>query len=353
MLYRFFYFLVFLLSSHLLYSQNNVYTNNFYLWYNTYSNAVFTAENPKIEKNFSILQLKIDELFGTGTIVVKNVTKNTIVTHELNGKLKELFDKNTNSIARVYAAKLNAYGLSQLETVTLIYSSQTNELESMVLTSLEHQSKGNFIGLKPIEENLNSTGSGFVVSNNGFIITNYHVVENAKKIFVTQNTKKIEAILFDYDKRNDIALLKVNDYFEIVYSFSTKNTEIGTDVFVLGYPMIDILGKEIKVTDGIISSNSGFENDKRYFQISAPIQPGNSGGPLFDKKGNYIGLITSKVTIGENIGYALKTNYLIDFLKRNKISIPNSKQVNISESISQKIEILKKNVISIESIRSF
>ena len=87
--------------------------------------------------------------------------------------------------------------------------------------------------------------------------------------------------------------------------------------------------------------------------LSAPIQPGNSGGPLFDKKGNYIGLITSKVTIGENIGYALKTNYLIDFLKRNKISIPNSKQVNISESISQKIEILKKNVISIESIRSF
>jgi len=155
------------ITSKLLYSQEKIYTNSFYLWYNTYSNAKFTAESPLIEKDLSIIQVKIDEFSGTGTIVIKNQSRNTIVTHDINGKLKELYDKNTNSTARVYAGKLNAYGFSQLETVTLIYHANSNKLESIVLTSIEHQSKGNFIGLKPIEDELNSTGSGFIVSKNG------------------------------------------------------------------------------------------------------------------------------------------------------------------------------------------
>ena len=106
--------------------------------------------------------------------------------------------------------------------MTLIFQAQTSKLESIVLTSIEHQSKGNFIGLKPLEEELNSTGSGFIISNNGYILTNYHVVENAKKIYVSENknANKTEAILISFDKTNDIALLKVKKKCQINYLLS-------------------------------------------------------------------------------------------------------------------------------------
>ena len=125
-----------------------------------------------------------------------------------------------------------------------------------------------------------------------------------------------------------------------------------TRIFVLGYPMVDLLGGEIKATDGIISSASGFGNDSRYYQISAPIQPGNSGGPLFDYNGNLIGLITSKFTYGENVGYALKSYFISSFLEKNGIEIPRDKKVVNIKSFTQKINSLKTNVVTIESIRN-
>ena len=86
--------------------------------------------------------------------------------------------------------------------------------------------------------------------------------------------------------------------------------EVGEDIFVLGYPMTTTMGSEIKLTNGIISARSGYDGDVALYQISAPIQPGNSGGPLFDKKGNLIGVICAKHTGAENAGYAIKTSYL-------------------------------------------
>jgi len=338
-----------------LFSQSGQYISDTYFYYVKDDKTHYTDVKPEYTYHKFYIDITVSEFTGKGEIVVKDIDANTVVTHTLNGKIKEFYDENTNQFSLCYSASLNVYGLSQLETVLLIYDAQTYELNAIVTTSLEYNGKGNYINIRPLEETLSSTGSGFIVSNNGYIITNYHVVKGAKKIVVKGTNGDSEeahnAVLKNYDEINDIALLKIEGNFKTELNIIREIKDVGEDVFVLGYPMISIMGSEIKLTNGIISSQSGYLNNKSYYQISAPIQPGNSGGPLFDSKGNLIGLITSKITSGENVGYALKSSILCDFLVKNHIPIPKETKVNSVTSLSEKIKLLKPNIIFIETIR--
>ena len=171
-----------------------------------------------------------------------------------------------------------------------------------------------------IEQNKNNswTGSGFALKEN-FVVTNYHVIDNARSINIYgirgdfNNPYKGEVVATD--KNNDLAIIKINDnnfpgFGSIPYSISTKMADVGEEVYVLGYPMTATMGDEIKLTTGVISSRSGFQGDVSSYQISAPIQPGNSGGPIFDNIGNVIGIVNAKHQGAENVGYAIKTSYL-------------------------------------------
>jgi len=86
---------------------------------------------------------------------------------------------------------------------------------------------------------------------------------------------------------------------------------VGDDVIVLGFPLASTIGNELKLSSGIVNSNKGFQDDLRYFQLSAPIDPGNSGGPVLNKMGYVVGLITAKYTSATNIGYALNFSTVI------------------------------------------
>jgi S1-C subfamily serine protease len=131
-----------------------------------------------------------------------------------------------------------------------------------------------------------------------------------------------------------------------------KSSEVGTKVYAYGYPMaLSIMGKEIKVTDGIISSKSGFTGDITTYQVTAAIQPGNSGGPLFDDNGNLIGITSSGVnkSIADNVSYAIKIAYaqsLIEMLP-SKIDLPSSLELK-SLSLIDQIKALSKFVVLIK-----
>ena len=124
---------------------------------------------------------------------------------------------------------------------------------------------------------------------------------------------------------------------------------MGSSIFVLGYPLRATMGDEIKLTNGIISSKSGFQGDITTYQISAPAQPGNSGGPLFDKNGNIIGIINAKHFGAENASYAVKSSYLLSLI--DYMDTPPKLQSNslvATKPLAEQVKILKNFVYIIE-----
>ncbi len=192
------------------------------------------------------------------------------------------------------------------------------------------------------------SGTGFAL-NNGYIVTNYHVVDRAKSILIYGINGSVArgyaAKVVATDRINDLAIIQVSDsYFSgfgtIPYAVKSQMAEVGEDVWVLGYPLTQVLGNEIKLTNGVVSSRSGYQGDIATYQISAPVQPGNSGGPLFDSKGNIVGIVNSGVPGAENVGYAIKTSYLQNLANNYSLSaiLPKS---NTIASLALKDQVKK------------
>ena len=165
----------------------------------------------------------------------------------------------------------------------------------------------------------------------------------------------MKAKVISSDKQNDLAIIKIEDYkfkpyLKLPYSIKTTITDVGSNVFTLGYPMaLTVMGAEVKFTDGKISSKTGFQGNIVTYQISVPVQPSNSGGPLFDYDGNIIGVVNAKIMAADNVSYAIKLTYLknlIDVIP-DKLIIPND--ITISQkTLTEKIKILSNYVVLIK-----
>jgi len=210
------------------------------------------------------------------------------------------------------------------------------------------------------EVDVKSSGSGLVFSTNGHILTNYHVVDGAKHFEVEvgegSERKTYKAELLQVDKTNDLAILKISDpqFIElkpIEYSFKESGQiEVGGSVFTLGYPLaLSGMGKEVKFTDGKISAKTGYEGALNSFQTSIPVQPGNSGGPVFNSQGQLIGIINASVQNTDNVSYAIKLNYvtgLIDVLSV-PVKIPEGNDLS-KLVLEEKIKKLSKYIALIK-----
>ena len=178
--------------------------------------------------------------------------------------------------------------------------------------------------LATINPEITSSGTGFAINNQGYILTNNHVIENAKSITVKGINADFKtaysAEIVIRDKNNDLAILRIkddriNNFSKPPFGFRTTLSDVGETVYALGYPLRATMGDEIKLTNGIVSSKSGFQGDITNYQISVPVQPGNSGGPLLDSKGNVIAVISAKHTGAENASYAVKISYLLNMVQ--------------------------------------
>lgn len=203
-----------------------------------------------------------------------------------------------------------------------------------------------------------SSGTGFALSSNGFIVTNNHVIEGANSLTVKgvngDFTIPYDARVVVSDKNNDLAIIQIDDnrfssISKIPISIKFASSDVGENIFVLGYPLRATMGDEIKLTNGIISSKTGFQGDITSYQISAPIQPGNSGGPLFDKEANLIGIINARHSGAENVSYAVKVNYLRNLIDLLPVApLLNTTNTLLNSSLSEQIKILKNFVYIIE-----
>lgn len=179
---------------------------------------------------------------------------------------------------------------------------------------------GSYKGTNPYEYQQPSYWSGSGIALDSYhVATNHHVIDGATNITIkiTDDENDYRAEIVTYDSENDLAIIRVVDekftgFGTIKYGFKTEVEELGSGVFVLGYPLITTMGTDIKLTTGIVSSKSGFQGDVSQYQISAPVQPGNSGGPLFNDNGELIGIISAKHTEAENVSYGVKLSYLCE-----------------------------------------
>ena len=167
-------------------------------------------------------------------------------------------------------------------------------------------------------------GSGFIINDGGFCVTNYHVVEGETRIGVTIFRRRENG---EFERRNirDVKILALNPYFDLalleipkpddmefstVFIASDDSAREGDPVFAIGNP----LGLERSVSEGIVSTRNRNMAGIVYIQTTAQINPGNSGGPLFNSRGEVVGVINMKLTFGEGLGFAIPIAYLKHFL---------------------------------------
>ncbi|QNE41450.1 trypsin-like peptidase domain-containing protein [Hymenobacter sp. NBH84] len=168
------------------------------------------------------------------------------------------------------------------------------------------------------------SGTGFALSPNGYLVTSYHVIQGADSLLVESRTHDhyhAEPVFTDVAR--DLAILRIVDkdfhgFGRLPYSFKRTTADLGERVYTLGYPREDLV-----FNDGSLSARSGFEGDTGFYQISIPVNPGNSGGPVLDDRGNLIGIVSGKQSDVQSAAFATKSSYLtrlVDSLQTATVS---------------------------------
>ena len=172
---------------------------------------------------------------------------------------------------------------------------------------------------------ITSNATGFFVTFDGYAVTNDHVVKGTRRLFALIGGKELPIRVIERDEQHDLALIKVATASRPI-AIATAAPLKGEDVTALGYPVAGTLGTEIKATFGRINALSGLHNDRTLLQIDTPLQPGNSGGPILNNRGEVVGVVTStfsttrgvRMTGGvlpQNVNYAVKSAYLVPLLE--------------------------------------
>lgn len=251
-----------------------------------------------------------------------------------------------NRYRRTIAVAAAIAGIVSLSTASLISKFSENKKDAEITPLVDHKLNQFEHKLNQMEHKLNDAttaaipsrpkfeanfrATGFLVDGNGYIITNAHVVDRAKNLIV-ENRKgdQYYAKVIFTDDTSDLAILKITDTsFNKVrglpYTFTKTSAELAEPIFTLGYPREDVVYGE-----GYLSAKSGYYGDTTSYQISISANPGNSGGPVIDNKGEVIGIISSKETNADGVVFAIKSENIYHALKEIKrekdlsIKLPN------------------------------
>jgi len=228
---------------------------------------------------------------------------------------------------------------------------------------------GYYSGTQPSAKHLLASGSGFLLHKKGLVVTNYHVVENASKIEVIFPESEITktAVIRLKDKNNDIAILELKNFDladitakTIPFRLANINSiKVGQEVFTLGFPLGSIMGTKSRLSAGRINSLYGLQDDPRLFQISNPLQPGNSGGPLFNNKGELVGIVVSGLNakyfyenigiIPQNVNFGIKGSYIENLISMmpEGDEILNRKNLVTQITMEKQIEQLNPFIVQV------
>ena len=253
-----------------------------------------------------------------------------IDSHKLKGNAKVLY--LWNRYKRVAAIAASIAGITAIALSTLVNSitphkesnkvkELVNELSKVNKTIQNLDTKINNVDRKKADITIipKYNGTGFLVDMKGLMVTNAHVVKNSKNIFVQNNKgEQFKAFVVKLDVTRDVAILKIDDeHFKYTYSlpygFRKAASDIAEPIFTLGYPR-----DEIVYSEGYLSARTGYNGDTLSCQIGIAANPGNSGGPVFDRNGEVIGILSTKETQAEGVVFAIQAKYILQALNELK-----------------------------------
>ncbi len=254
--------------------------------------------------------------FAQDLVILKTQTNNLInQTSDLEDRLSEFQDRNQQQILEISNSLISTQNdlTDQLNEIKADASSDFSGIIPQVIK-----------GVVSIGTDV-SQGSGFIISSDGYVITNAHVLSGARyaRVLTYEANQWKPAQLIGYSNEMDIAILKIEGNYEYLEFGDSDSIQVGEKAIALGNP----LGLSFSVSEGIISAldRTGPNKLPAYIQIDVPLNPGNSGGPLVDKRGKVIGINNFKLQNSENLGFALESNYakntINDILQNKSISL--------------------------------
>jgi S1-C subfamily serine protease len=317
------------------------------------SSSAAEIENEKLRRENARLRKQKQSIPKTDVALAKRTQEALQVLGLYSGKLDGVIGVRTRLAIRGWQ-KRNGYSESGKITETQIVKLEQDATRHLA----KQQSKPKQIAKRPSPPpKPGSTGSGFFISKLGHIITNEHVVRSCSSITVGDSAKKqVKVTLIETDKRNDLALLKISstqmasvETKSLIQKLGLKlvptasegllradDAELGERVLVAGYPYGDLFSNTIKVTGGMVSANKGMGDDSGQFQIDAAVQPGNSGGPIYDENGNIVGVVVAQLnkmkfaknigSIPENVNFGIKGSTVRQFLTSSGLPTKWSKR---------------------------
>lgn len=237
-----------------------------------------------------------------------------------NPTRREIFRGSSGSIVEVWYYLTNVTGQGEKERLTPVIF-ENDKLVGIGWRMLEETSK--FVGVPPgvSRQTTTSQGTAFAVRSDGIFLTAFHIVKDAKTITVTcAGEGAFPATVAGAARRTDLAILRAGRPTPHYLSLAgPKALRPGDHVFTVGFPATDLLGTEPKFTDGSVSALSGPGDEATLIQITVPVQPGNSGGPLLNDAGQVVGVVTSTAavraflegtgTLPQNVNWAVKSDY--------------------------------------------
>ncbi|MBS1588037.1 MAG: trypsin-like peptidase domain-containing protein [Bacteroidetes bacterium] len=197
----------------------------------------------------------------------------------------------------------------------------------------------------------NYSGTGVALSNDGYFVTNYHVVAGADSIYIQRKDGHYyKAVLSTFDEKSDVAIIKVEDKNfkigkgELPYRFATTKNPLGSKVFTLGYPQ-----DEIVYNEGYISAKNGYLGDSLQYRLELPASPGQSGAPVTDNNGNIIALVTGKESESEGTTYAVGAKAIVKLISNSDLSLrlPQSNKLG-KMSREQQIQSMEQYTCSVK-----
>lgn len=316
-------------------------------------------------------------------LVLVNALKAWNERNELKSFLNEIHGEIDNSEARKYKTSLknrvvrfineNKQHFAVASSVALIAVASTFAFTSSYFSNahkVEYQELSQDLRdiksyqdkiLKGIKKDPNKSafhsgsfnGTAFVIAQNGYLVTSSHTIKSADSIIV-ENEKgerfKVQPIYKSTEY--DLAILKIDDpnfngFNKLPYAFENNLSSLGEKVFTLGFPR-----EEMVYGEGSLSAQTGFFGDTTAYQISVPVNPGNSGGPLLNNRGNLIGIISGKQTATEGVAFAVKSNFIFQILDEMNDDSINSAMLKSKSSVAhlgrtQQIEKLKDLVFKV------